>query len=99
MSNKRGRQGEEDVVYVGGKPTMSYVLASLTVFHGGSDQVTLKARGRAISKAVDTAEIVRNRFLKGIEVTSINISTETLKTSEGNEINTSAIEIVLKRTS
>ena len=94
-----GRQGEEDVVYVGGKPTMAYVLASLTVFHGERDQVILKARGRAISKAVDTAEIVRNRFLKNVEVESIKISTETLKTAEGNEINTSAIEIVLKRKS
>ncbi len=94
-----GKRVEADVVYVGGKPTMSYVLASLTVFHGGCDQVTLKARGRAISKAVDTAEIVRNRFLKDIEVKSIKISTETLKTAEGNEINTSAIEIVLARKS
>ncbi|MFX0162426.1 MAG: DNA-binding protein Alba [Candidatus Hodarchaeota archaeon] len=94
-----GKQGEEDVVYVGGKPTMAYVLASLTVFHGGRDQVILKARGRAISKAVDTAEIIRNRFLKDVEVKNIKISTEILKTSEGNEINTSAIEIVLKRKS
>lgn len=94
-----GKRIEADVVYVGGKPTMSYVLASLTVFHGGCDQVTLKARGRAISKAVDTAEIVRNRFLKDVEVKSIKISTETLKTAEGNEINTSAIEIVLARKS
>ncbi len=94
-----GKRIEADVVYVGGKPTMSYVLASLTVFHGGCDQVTLKARGRAISKAVDTAEIVRNRFLKDIEVKSIKISTETLKTAEGNEINTSAIEIVVARKS
>ena len=94
-----GKRVETDVVYVGGKPTMSYVLASLTVFHGGSDQVTLKARGRAISKAVDTAEIVRNRFLKDVEVKSIKISTETLKTAEGNEINTSAIEIVVARKS
>ncbi|MFB0545225.1 MAG: DNA-binding protein Alba [Asgard group archaeon] len=94
-----GKQGEEDVVYVGGKPTMAYVLASLTVFHGGRDQLILKARGRAISKAVDTAEIIRNRFLNNVEVKSIKISTEILKTSEGNEINTSAIEIVLKRKS
>ncbi|MEX2722022.1 MAG: DNA-binding protein Alba [Candidatus Wukongarchaeota archaeon] len=94
-----GKRVEADVVYVGGKPTMSYVLASLTVFHGGCDQVILKARGRAISKAVDTAEIIRNRFLKDVEVKSIKISTETLKTAEGNEINTSAIEIVVARKS
>jgi len=56
------RRTDENVIYVGRKPPMSYVLAVVTQFNSGSDEVIIKARGRAISTAVDTAEIVRNRF-------------------------------------
>ncbi|HDI10182.1 MAG TPA: RNA-binding protein, partial [Euryarchaeota archaeon] len=49
---------EENVVYIGGKPVMNYVLAVITQFNEGGDRVVLKARGRAISRAVDVAEIV-----------------------------------------
>ena len=43
---------DENVIYVGNKPPMSYVLAVVTQFNGGSDEVVIKARGRAISRAV-----------------------------------------------
>jgi len=52
---------EDNVIYVGNKPVMSYVLAVVTQFNDGSDEVVVKARGRAISRAVDTAEVVRNK--------------------------------------
>ena len=57
------RRTDENVVYVGQKPPMSYVLAVVTQFNSGSDEVVLKARGRSISTAVDAAEITRNRFV------------------------------------
>lgn len=44
---------------------MNYVLAVVTQMNGGFSEVTLKARGMAISRAVDVAEIVKNRFLTG----------------------------------
>lgn len=50
---------EENVIFIGSKPVMNYVLAVVTQFNGGADHVSLKARGKAISRAVDTAEIVR----------------------------------------
>ena len=53
---------EENIVYIGNKPVMNYVLAVVTQMNGGAPEVVLKARGRAISRAVDVAEIVRNRF-------------------------------------
>ena len=54
---------------------MSYVLAVVTQFQGsGSDEVIIKARGRAISTAVDTAEIVRNRFIKDAKIKDIKIN-------------------------
>jgi DNA-binding protein len=55
----------------------------------------LKARGRAISRAVDVAEIVRNKFINDLELGSINISTEEVTNREGSNSNVSAIEIQL----
>ncbi|HII09480.1 MAG TPA: DNA-binding protein Alba, partial [Methanosphaera sp.] len=60
-------------------------------------EVILKARGRAISRAVDVAEIVRNRFISDVEVQSIDISTEEIVGNEGTSSNVSAIEIRLSK--
>jgi archaea-specific DNA-binding protein len=88
---------EENVVYVGNKPVMNYVLAVVTQMNGGVSEVSLKARGRAISRAVDVAEIVRNRFITDAELGSINIRTEEILNNEGTVTNVSAIEIQLSR--
>jgi len=84
----------DDVVYVGNKPVMNYVLAVVTQFNGGANNVTIKARGRAISRAVDVAEVVRNRFLDDVELKEILISTEKV-TSDRGESNVSAMEITI----
>jgi len=75
---------------------MNYVLAVLTQFNGGANEVAVKARGRAISRAVDVAEIVRKRFLPNVEVKDIQISTEKIESEQG-EANVSAIEIILAK--
>ena len=94
------RRTDENVIYVGNKPPMSYVLAVVTQFQsGGSDEVVIKARGRAISRAVDTAEIVRNRFIKDAKLKDIKIGTETITNEEeGRTFNVSSIEIILTTT-
>jgi DNA-binding protein len=84
----------ENAVFVGNKPVMNYVLAVLTQFNSGVKEVSVKARGRAISRAVDVAEIVRKRFLPDVDVKDISISTEKVESEQG-EANVSAIEIVL----
>lgn len=88
---------EENVVYIGNKPVMNYVLAVVTQINEGLTEVILKARGRAISRAVDVAEIVRNKFITDVQIGSIEISTEEVKNSEGATSNVSAIEIRLKK--
>ncbi len=88
---------EENIVYIGNKPVMNYVLAVVTQVNGGNAQVVLKARGRAISRAVDVAEIVRNRFIPEIEIENIDISTEEIVGNEGGATNVSAIEIQLRK--
>jgi len=90
------KRTDENVIYVGHKPPMSYVLAVVTQFNGnGSKDVILKARGRAISTAVDTAEIVRNRFIMDAELKDIKIGTESITNEEGRNSNVSSIEIYL----
>ena len=88
---------EVNVIYVGNKTPMSYVLAVVTQFNGGSKEVVIKARGRAISRAVDTAEIVRNRFVTDAKVKDIKIGTESITNEEGRTSNVSTIEIVLSK--
>ncbi len=88
---------ESNVIYVGKKNTMAYVLAVVTQLNQGASEIILKARGRAISKAVDVAEIVRNRFIKDLKLGEITISTEELQSNEGNTLKVSAIEIPLKK--
>ena len=89
---------DENIVYIGNKPVMNYVLAVVTQMNTGVPEVMLKARGRAISRAVDVAEIVRNRFMTDLEVGSIDISTEEMTSREGSNSNVSAIEIQLRKT-
>lgn len=90
---------EDNTIYVGNKPVMNYVLAVVTQFNDGLKDVTIKARGRAISRAVDTAEVVRNRFMQDVKVKDIKIGTEELEGEKGDKINVSSIEIFLNHSS
>ncbi len=93
--SKEAKRTDDNIVYVGQKPTMSYVLAVITQFSGGLKEVHLKARGRSISRAVDVSEIVRNRFLRDVKIKSIETGTEEMVVEDGNKINVSTIDINL----
>ena len=72
------------IVFVGSKTPMDYVLAVMTrISAGNAKEVVLKARGQAITTAVDVAEITRNRFLKDLKVSRIAIGTEEMPAREG----------------
>ena len=86
---------DDNTIFVGNKPSMSYVLAVVTMFNQGANEVIIKARGRAIGRAVDTAEIVRNRFVTDAKIKDIKIGTEELPREEGGTSNVSSIEIIL----
>lgn len=90
---------ESNSVLIGRKPVMNYILACITLFHGGSKEINVKARGKAISRAVDVVEIVRRRFLPDVKVENIDIGTEQLQRTEqgGTLMNVSTIEIMLTR--
>ncbi|HDQ07031.1 MAG TPA: DNA-binding protein Alba [Candidatus Bathyarchaeota archaeon] len=88
---------DANTIYVGTKPAMSYVMAVITHFNSpDAKEVVLKARGRAITTAVDAAEIVRRKFLKELKAAKITIGTEELQREDGTK-NVSTMEIQLKR--
>jgi len=90
------RSSRENVVLVGSKPVMNYVIACLTLFNSGADEVVLKARGRAIPSAVDTVEMLRRSFMTDLEIREISIDTEELQRG-GRRTRISTIEIVFSK--
>ena len=88
---------ERNVVYIGIKPVMNYVLAVITYFNTpDAKEVVLKARGRAITTAVDAAEITRRRFMNKLKVDKIEIETEEMKQEDGRTRAVSTMQISLK---
>jgi len=88
------------IVFIGRKPAMSYVLAVITSLSAtNAKDITLKARGQAITTAVDVAEITRNRFIKDLKVSKISIGTEEMPPREGENRArmVSTMEITLKK--
>lgn len=88
---------DDNVVYVGKKGIMSYVLAAITQFNQGSPTVSIKARGKSISRAVDVAEILRNKFMAEVKVQNIAIQTEELTNNDGTKSKVSSIDIILTK--
>ncbi len=86
-----------NVIYIGRKPVMAYCLAVMTALKAEDSEVTLMARGRAISKAVDVAEVVRNQFVADLSVKDIIIGTEQLENEDGSPRNISNISIQLAK--
>jgi DNA-binding protein Alba len=89
------QNNEEHVVYIGKKGIMGYVLAVVTQFTNGAKEVTIKARGKLIARAVDVEEIVRHRFMPNLKIKDIKIMTEELQGADGKTNKVSAIEIVI----
>lgn len=85
---------EDNIIFVGTKPVMNYCLAVVTQFNGGADEVIIKARGKSIVRAVDTAELVTRQFLTDVVKKQVSISTDSVETEAGTT-NVSAIEIIL----
>lgn len=99
-TTKNPVEKKPEVIFIGNKPPMSYVLAIITALSSGATtEITLKARGRAITTAVDVAEITSKRFIKDLKVTSIGIGTEEMPPREGESRSrmVSIIEIELAK--
>ena len=90
-------QVSENIVLVGKKPVMNYVVACILFFNSGTKRVVVKARGRAICRAVDTVELLRRAFVKDLQLQGIAVKTEEVTRSEGQKANVSAIEIAVTK--
>jgi DNA-binding protein len=98
VRTKMAAQGPtpSNVILVGKKPVMNYVMAVLALLNQGVDEVIIKARGRAISKAVDAVEIIRNKLLaEKVEVKDIKIGSQVVQ-GQDRTSRVSTIEITLK---
>ena len=87
----------DNTMFIGKKPFINYVTGVVMQFNSGAKEVTIKARGKYISRAIDVAEVVRNRFMKDVNVNDIKISSEEFKGEDGRAIRISSIEIVMGR--
>ena len=83
----------DNTIYIGRKPVMSYVMATLATFNH-NEVIQIKARGRSITTAVDVAEITRNRYMTGMEKPEIVIGTEQVEDDRGTR-NVSTMTITL----
>ncbi len=89
---------DDNVVYIGTKPFMNYVTSVVMQFTTKErNEVTIKARGKFISRAVDIAEVVKKKFLKEqkIKIKDIKIDSEEFENKEGKKVSVSTIEIIL----
>jgi DNA-binding protein len=96
-SDKKNRKMDDNVIYVGKKGVMNYVMAAITQMNKGEKEIHVKARGRSISKAVDVVQLLKNRFETDTSIKDIIIDTEEVDAEEGGKINVSTIDIVIKK--
>ena len=84
----------DNTVLIGNKPVMNYVLAVVTQFNAGNSEVIVKARGKAIGRAVDTDEIVTRQLLPNVVKQSVTTSTDPVEVDNG-PANDSCLQIIL----
>jgi DNA-binding protein len=99
-SDPANAKSEDRTIYIGKKPTMNYVLAVVTQINSGLSNVIIKARGNAISKAVDVIEIARSRFIPGLKDPSgdtIQIKSEEVANEDGTKSKVSSVRIQISK--
>jgi len=90
---------DDPSVFVGSKPFMNYVTGVVMQFTTkGANEITIKARGKFISRAVDVAQVVTKRFLsEQVAIKEIRVDSEDFTNKEGRLVRVSTIEIVLTK--
>lgn len=88
---------DDNTIYVGKKSLMAYVLAVVTQFNSGSNEVKIKARGKTISRAIDVTQVVKNRFLPGMQISDFKAETEELPNEDGTTSKVSSLTLTLTK--
>ncbi|MFA5176258.1 MAG: DNA-binding protein Alba [Candidatus Nanoarchaeia archaeon] len=96
---EKPKDKDSHVIFVGNKPFMNYVTGLVMQFTTqGAAEVSIRARGKFISRAVDIAEVATKRFLENqVVVNNIRINSEQFKNEEGKTVRVSTIEIDLTK--
>ena len=88
---------ERDVIFIGTKPIMTYVSATLTQLSTRST-VTIKARGKRITQAVDVSQMIVKRMdYVGYVISDVRISSDSLTSQDGKLRNVSSMEIDISK--
>jgi DNA-binding protein len=88
---------EETIIIGSSKPILNYVTACITNFNKGLGSVKVRARGRAINKAVEVVQMVKNRFMSDIHILNIHIDGDNIVGKDGRRLHLPVLEIVLAR--
>ena len=88
---------ERNIIFVGTKPIMTYVSATLTQL-STRPSVTIKARGKRITQAVDVSQMILKRMDSvGYEISNVRISSDSLTSQDGKQRNVSTMEIDISK--
>jgi len=93
QSDEDSSKKTRDVIFVGTKPIMTYVTATLTQL-SNQPFVTIKARGQRITQAVDVSQMIVKRMnTVGYQIKDVRIASDSLMSQDGKTRNVSTIEI------
>ena len=92
-SIKSNTSEERNIIFIGTKPIMSYVSATLTQL-STRPSITIKARGKRITQAVDVSQMIVKRMdTVGYVISDVRISSDSLTSQDGKQRNVSNMEI------
>lgn len=84
---------ERNEIFVGTKPIMTYVTATLIQL-STQPTVTIKARGKRITQAVDVSQMIVKRMnTVGYTISDVRIASDSLISQDGKKRNVSTMEI------
>jgi DNA-binding protein len=86
------------VIIIGNsKPALNYITAIITLFNKGCPKIRVRARGKAITHAVEVVQLLRTSFVGDVEIDGWKIDKETIKTENGESLNLPVLELQLAR--
>ena len=89
----------ENMIFIGTKPIMTYVTAALTRLSSLSI-VTIKARGKRITQAIDVSQMIVKRMNEvRFMIDDVRILSDSLVSRDGQKRSVSTIEIDVKNIS
>jgi len=96
-TNARISSKASNEIFIGKKPLMTYVTATLVQL-ANEPMVVIKARGKSITRAVDVAQIIVKRMdTLGYKVGPVKVGTESIQSDDGRTRNVSTIEVSISR--